>query len=126
MSWYSGASSLGTCHACGSPVSDGGQSGAYCSNSQCPNSYFGGKTREQLDGEADERRRKLREDHQGWWSVWCKDDKPYPSGAGSGLVPTREAAVAFATRERARGLMIVQAMQVVGDDLVDVDDDLTP
>ena len=42
MSFYSGDSSIGTCDTCGSPVRDGGQSGAYCSNAACPNGWYGG------------------------------------------------------------------------------------
>lgn len=126
MSWYSGPVSLGICHACGSPISDGGQSGAYCSNPRCPNSYLGGKTREQLDSEDAGRRRKSLEEHEGWWTVSCTDNnKPYPRGFVSGLVPTRDEAARHANRERARGLTDVTVSRVVDGELVEVDDPLT-
>lgn len=44
MSFYTPSHSLGTCNACGSPVNDGGQSGAYCSNNNCRNGWGGGDT----------------------------------------------------------------------------------
>lgn len=124
MSFYSGESSLGSCNACGSPVHDGGQSGAYCSNPRCPNSYFGGKTAAQIDAEEKERRRRNLEEHPGWWSVYLSDDKTYPTGFGSGLLPTRDDVVRVAARERARGLTLRFVKRVLNGELVDVDDDL--
>jgi hypothetical protein len=125
VTWYSGPSSLGACDTCGSPVSDGGQSGAYCSNPQCRHGYLGGKTVEQIDREQKERRRKTLETHEGCWSIWCEDDKPYPTGYGSGFLPTRDDAVKVANRERARGLINVNVRRVIDGEMVDVTDDLS-
>lgn len=119
MNWYGGESSLGTCHNCGGPVIDGGQSGAYCANGDCRYSYWGGKDPAQVKAERDERNRQWLAEHEGWWRISC--------GNAIRFHPTRDDAVKWARMMRdAQGLRVKWVERVIDGEMVEIDDDLTP